>query len=372
MSGAEVDGNRQLRTTVLSGGSQLLPGVLDAEIEQTQAFIRASRAEATHRAYDSDWRVFTTWCDARGLSALPSTPQTVAVFLSAQATGDVAASPPRLPRKIATLSRYLAAINYRHKQARLIAPGDQDGGVVLREAFAGIRRHLGTSKTQKSAADGDRLRAMLATIKGDDVRAARNRALLALGMAAALRRSELVALRVEDVLFVPEGLTVFIRSSKTDQTGEGVAIAVPEGSRLKPKALLLEWIRIGQITQGPLFRTLTEIREKKRHPETGELIRDPVTNKSLWRRLGDRVQSGAMSDRGVALIVKECAEAAGLDPTLFAGHSLRSGFLTEAARQPGANIFKMREVSRHKSLEILAAYVRNHDRFRNHAADFFL
>jgi integrase len=349
----------------------VLPGILDEEIERTRAFIRASRADATHRAYDSDWRVFAAWCAVRGFSPLPATPQTVAVFVSAQAVGDAAATPPRSPRKIATLSRYLAAINYRHKQAQLTTPGDQEGGVVLREAFAGIRRHLRTDRTRKSAADGDCLRAMLGAIAGDDVRAARDRALLTLGMAAALRRSELVALRFEDILFVPEGLTVLVRSSKTDQTGEGASIAVPEGSRIRPKALLLEWLRVGGITQGPLFRTLAEVREKARDAD-GAPMHNPDTGKALWRRLGDRVQPGAMSDRGVALVVKARAEAAGLDPELFAGHSLRSGFLTEAARQPGANIFKMREVSRHKSLEVLAAYVRNHDRFRDHAGDRFL
>lgn len=251
-------------------------------------------------------------------------------------------------------------------------PGDQDGGVVLREAFAGIRRSTRQPQTRKSAADGDRLRAMLQTITGDGVRAARDRALLALGMAAALRRSELVALRFEDILFVPKGLTVLVRASKTDQTGQGASIAVPEGTRLRPKALLLEWLRVGGISEGPLFRALTERRGKLRDPDTGAVVMDSDTGRAMWRRLGDRVQPHAMSDRGVALLVKACAQAAGLDPAQFAGHSLRSGFLTEAARQPNANIFKMREVSRHKSLEILAAYVREHDRFRDHAGGGFL
>lgn len=369
----EQSGEDERALTVPSpAGGAILPGILDEEIERTRAFVRAARADATHRAYDSDWRVFVAWCEARGLAYLPASPQTVAVFLSVQATGDDTIAPPRPPRKVATLSRYLAAINYRHKQARLVAPGEQDGGVVLRETFSGIRRRLGAQRSQKSAADGDRLRAMLAAVDGNGVRAARDRALLALGMAAALRRSELVALRFEDVLFVPEGLTVLIRSSKTDQTGEGVSIAVPEGSRIRPKALLLEWLRVGQIDEGPLFRTLTEIREKVRSSDTGDVLRDPLTSKPTWRRIGDRVQLSAMSDRSIALIVKAHAEAAGLDPAQFAGHSLRSGFLTEAARQPNANIFKMREVSRHKSLEILATYVRNHDRFRDHAGERFL
>ncbi|SEN64743.1 Site-specific recombinase XerD [Sphingomonas gellani] len=372
MSDEEREEEEKALTVLPASAGGILPGILDEEIERTRAFVRAARADATHRAYDSDWRVFLAWCEARGLDPLPASPQTVAVFLSVQATGDTTTSPPRPARKVATLSRYLAAINYRHKQARLATPGDQDGGVLVREAFAGIRRRGRNDKTQKSAADGERLRAMLATIVGDDVRSARDRALLALGMAAALRRSELVALQFDDILFRPEGLSVLIRSSKTDQTGEGVSIAVPEGSRIRPKALLLEWLRVGRVSDGPLFRALVEVREKVRDPETREPMLDPVTGKAQFRRLGDRVQSGAMSDRTVALVVKARAEAAGLDPALFAGHSLRSGFLTEAARQPNANIFKMREVSRHKSLDILAAYVREHDKFRDHAGQRFL
>ena len=83
------------------------------------------------------------------------------------------------------------------------------------------------------------------------------------------------------------------------------------------------------------------------------------------------MQPAAMSPQGVALVVKARAAAAGLDVALFSGHSLRSGFLTEAAGQPGANVFKMREVSRHKSLDILSAYVRDPDAFRDHAGGHF-
>ncbi len=112
-------------------------------------------------------------------------------------------------------------------------------------------------------------------------------------------------------------------------------------------------MRIARVADGPVFRKLAEIRSGR-----------------TW--IEDRVQPRAMSAQGVAVVIKARARAVGLAPALFAGHSLRSGFLTEAARQPGANIFKMREVSRHKSIEILADYVRNHDLFRDHAGDGFL
>ena len=334
-----------------------LPGLLEDEVSRARAYMEASRSTATHRAYAADWRVFTAWCGSRGLDALPASPATVAVFLTAMKDGDtggdMGGGPPRLPKKVSTLSRYLAAINDRHRECGYLLPGEQDGGHHLRRTFAGIRNTHGVRPARKAAADGDILARMLAGIEGDDVRAARDRALLAIGMAAALRRSELVALTMTDIVVVPEGLRLFITRSKTDQAGRGVWIAIPEGRTIRPKALLLDWLRIARVADGPVFRKLAEIRSGR-----------------TW--IEDRVQPRAMSAQGVALVIKARAKAVGLDPTLFAGHSLRSGFLTEAARQPGANIFKMREVSRHKSIEILADYVRNHDLFRDHAGDGFL
>ncbi len=348
-----------------------LPSILDGEVSRARAYIEAARAGATRRAYAADWATFTAWCAARELSPLPATPATVAVFVTSMKDGDPSAVPPRAPRKLSTLSRYLAAINDRHKEAGCLTPGEQDGGHQLRKTFAGIRNTHGVRRTQKAAADGDRLARMLAAIDGDDVRSVRDRALLAIGMAAALRRSELVALTFTDVEFVPEGLRLFIARSKTDQAAQGVWIAIPEGKRLRPKALLLEWLRVGRVVDGALFRKLAEIRVARRDPLTGESVRD-ASGRPLRDWVEDRVQPVAMSAQGVAIVVKARARAVGLDPAVFAGHSLRSGFLTEAARQPGANVFKMREVSRHRSLDILAEYVRSHDGFRDHAGAKFL
>jgi len=348
---------------MLRAGHDLLPGVIEGEVARARAYIDASRAAATRRAYAADWRVFAGWCAARALQPLPASPATVAVFAASMKDGDPTADPPRHPKKLSTLSRYLAAINDQHKEAGLLTPGEQDGGHQLRRTLQGIRNSHGVRRTRKAPADGDRLERMLGGIDGDDARSARDRALLAIGMAAALRRSELVALTFTDVRFVPEGLRIFIARSKTDQAGQGVWIAIPEGNRIRPKALLLEWLRVGRITDGPLFRKLAEVRVGRTGPEGERRPRQ-------W--LEDRVQPVAMSAQGVALVVKARARAVGLDPAAFAGHSLRAGFLTEAARQPGANVFKMREVSRHRSLEILAEYVREYDAFRNHAGAGFL
>lgn len=337
---------------------------------RARAYMEAARSPATRRAYAADWAQFTDWCARHALSPLPATPATVILFVTAMKDGDPAADPPRAPKRLSTLSRYLAAINDRHREAGHLPPGEQDGGHYLRRAFAGIRNTHGARPEQKQAADGERLGRMLAAITGDDVRSVRDRALLAIGMAAALRRSELVALTFTDVHFVPEGLRIFVARSKTDQAGQGAWIAIPEGRRIRPKALLLEWLRVSRVTDGPIFRKLAEVRVARRDT-AGEIIRG-ADGRPLREWQEDRVQPAALSAQSVALVVKARARDAGLDPALFAGHSLRSGFLTEAARQPGANIFKMREVSRHKSLDILAAYVREHDGFRDHAGEQFL
>ncbi len=329
----------------------LIPLLLDDEIEAARAYVAAARAPATRRAYDSDWRIFQAWCVPRAIAPLPAAPEAVAIFLSAEAQAGVRPS---------TIGRRLAAIGYMHAQAGYDPPQQQPGAVAIRNAVAGIRRTHGIKKVQKRAADGDMLRDMLRACDSpaggdaggdmggngarDSIRAVRDRALLAIGMAAALRRSELVALEIDDVAITPEGLLITIRKSKTDQDGEGAIIAVPEGRRIQPKALLLAWIARAGFDTGPLFRKLT--------PQ-------------------GRITAKPMSDRGVALVVKVRAAAAGYDPAQVSGHSLRAGFLTEAARQ-GATVFKMKEVSRHKSLEILSDYVRNHELFRDHAGERFL
>lgn len=315
--------------------STLPVDLFQAEVERAAAYAKASRSTATRRAYESDWRIFVIWCDTRGIESLPARPLAVATFLSSQAETGI---------KPGTIRRRLAAIGYFHRQAGFDPPQAQSGAGAIQDVVAGIHRENTARPTRKRPADADALRDMLRTITTDDLRAVRDRAVLAIGMAAALRRSEVVALEVGDVELIPEGLRLLVGRSKTDQTGEGYVIAIPEGRRIRPKALLLAWIEAAGHCDGPLFRRLTR---------GGNLTSDP------------------MSDRAVARLVQHCAAGAGFDPALFAGHSLRSGFLTEAARN-GASIFKMRDVSRHKSVQVLSDYVRDFEMFRDHAGEKFL
>ena len=285
--------------------------------------------------YESDWRRFAAWCGNRGLATLPADPRVVAVFLAAEAA---AGSAP------ATVGRRVAAIGWMHRRAGLQPPQAREGAAAILEVLAGIRRTHGQAPERKQAADADVLRDMLRPTHGDHLRAVRDRAVLAFGMAGAFRRSELVALRMEDVLVVPEGLRVLVRRSKTDQEGAGATIAIPDGRRLQPKVLLVRWVAQAGITDGVLFRRLTK---------------------------QDALTPEPMSDRAVARLVQAKALAAGYDPQRFAAHSLRSRFLTAAARS-GASVFKMREVSRHKSMQVLADYVRDAELFRDHAGSGFL
>jgi site-specific recombinase XerD len=167
----------------------------------------------------------------------------------------------------------------------------------------------------------------------------RDQAILLLGFAGAFRRSELVALDVADIAETETGLLVTIRRSKADQEGEGVTIAIARGDISCPAKALREWLGAAGIETGPIFRPINK---------------------------AGTVAAGRLTDRSVASIVKAYANLAGFDASLFSGHSLRSGFLTSAAAK-GASIFKMMDVSRHKSVDTLRGYVRDAELFKDHA-----
>ena len=309
---------------------------LQDEVAQAQGYADASRAASTRRAYEADWARFSSWCQDRGLAPLPADPRVVAVFLSSEAARGCA--PP-------TVNRRLAAIGWAHRRAGLQPPQKTEGAAAIAEVLAGIRRSRVSAPDRKAAADADVTWTLLHYIKGERLRDHRDRALIALGMAAALRRSELVALRVEDLVTVQEGLRVRIARSKTDQDGAGEVVAVPSGKRLRPVALVEAWLGMAGIQEGFVFRRFVS--------------------------RADHLSELPMDDAGVALVVKRRAAAAGLSAADYSGHSLRSGFLTAAARA-GASIWKMQEVSRHKSVQVLSGYVRSAELFDDHAGSSFL
>jgi integrase len=194
-------------------------------------------------------------------------------------------------------------------------------------------------KLRKAPAVAAKMLGMVATAP-DRLSGLRDRALLLLGFAGAFRRSELVALDVADIAETETGLLVTIRHSKTDQEGQGVTIAIARGDIACPGKALRAWLDAAGIEVGPLFRPISK---------------------------AGTVAASRLTCRSLANIVKAYAGRAGLDASTFSGHSLRSGFLTSAAGK-GASIFKMMDVSRHKSVDTLRGYVRDAELFKDHAA----
>jgi integrase len=170
----------------------------------------------------------------------------------------------------------------------------------------------------------------------------RDRALLSFGFCSAMRRSELIALQVEDISEVADGLRILIRRSKGDQEGAGQTIAVPRGAFLRPVEALQTWLAAAEISSGPAFRAVLK----------GGRLQASWTSESLSRR------------------VKLYAKRVGINPNTVAAHSLRSGVITSAA-QHGADIWKICELSRHKNLQTVRSYVRQTDLFREHATAKF-
>jgi site-specific recombinase XerD len=289
-------------------------------------FAAAEKAPTTRRAYRTDFRIFSAWCQERDLDPLPALPATVAAYLAYEVGQNLRPS---------TLGRRLAAIQYTHRRAGHEPPTNAE---TVKATLRGIRRTLGIARARKTPATASTAKAMARSVP-DSLVGIRDRAILLLGFAGAFRRSELVALDVADIRPSDGGLRVTIRRSKVDQEGEGATIAIARGSTDCPARALAAWLNAAGICEGPVFRPIN--------------------------RVGN-VSSARLNDRSVANIVKQYAQRVGLDAKMFSGHSLRSGFLTSAAAN-GASIFKMMDVSRHKSADTLRGYVQDAELFKNHA-----
>lgn len=296
--------------------------------QQAEAYLHRAKAGNTRRAYESDWRHFTSWCTEHEQISLPATPETVALYLSALA--EVA--------KVSTLTRRLSSISQAHQMAGHSSPAQH---IAVRTLMAGIRRTKSTAQTGKSPVRTEELRQMVATLP-KSVTGIRDRALLLLGFAGAFRRSELVGLDRHDLQMTEDGLVAIIRRSKTDQEGAGRKVGIPYGSQLPtcPVRAMQGWLDVIGAAEGPLFRAIN------RHGQLSE---------------------ARLSDKSVALIVKRAAEEAGLDPALYAGHSLRAGLATAAANA-GVSERSIMAQTGHRSVATVRKYIREGSLFRDNAA----
>lgn len=282
-----------------------------------QLFIKHSLAEHTRRAYGSDMVHFLAWG-----GTIPSTPEMIADYLASLAGSHATA----------TLARRLASLSKAHRMQGLPNPVRDE---IVRATMRGICRTYGAPQRQARALLPEDLRIVLEAF-GERPKDYRDRALMLVGFAAALRRSELVALQVEDIELVEKGALVLIRRSKTDQQGLGRRVAVPNGRALHcPVSALKAWLTFSNLSTGPLFRAVDK--------------HGNISNRS-------------MSGEAVSDVVKTRLEAAGYEPAAFSCHSLRAGFVTAAALA-GASSHQIRQTTGHKSDSSLSRYIRNLDPF---------
>lgn len=300
-------------------------------MESVRVYLAAEKSKATRLAYSSDFADFSAWCGKVDERPLPAEPLVVARYLAQLADRGL---------KVSTITRRATAIRYIHKGAGHEPPTNSEGVKAL---LRGIRRRKGSKPTRKAPATAAAIGAMLEALP-NNLRGLRDRALLLLGFAAALRRSELVDLKVNDLELHKDGLVVHIRRSKTDQEAKGAEISVPRGTMLRPVDAIERWLKISKIKSGAIFRELD------RHGNLG---------------------AAALSDRSVARIIKSAARGAKLNPKIFSGHSLRSGFVTSALAN-GVDVLNVMNVTRHQSVDTLRIYDRRERGFRDHAGKGFL
>ncbi|HEX3804568.1 MAG TPA: site-specific integrase [Solirubrobacteraceae bacterium] len=300
-----------------------LPSHLAAElvelIDAARDYAAHAQAENTSRAYASDWRQFEAWCERYGLSPLPAPVSVVTFYVTSLA---------KRGRAVSTIRRHAAAIARAHRQAGHLPPTSDPAFLTVLE---GIARVHGAAARKKTALMRDPILEMVDRIDTGHTSGLRDRALVLVGFALGLRRSELVAIRVEDLSRSPDGMTIRIAKSKTDQQGRGTELLLvyAQSPNPCPVRALRAWLRGSGVTEGPVFRRVTR---------TGAI-------------------SSALTAQSVALIIKRRARAAGLDPSEFAGHSLRSGYATQAARD-GHHPTQIADTTRHKDQRVLAGYIR--------------
>jgi site-specific recombinase XerD len=296
--------------------------------DKTAEYMMQAKAKNTLEAYRKDWQDFYVFCTLSDLEPLPASPDTVMAYLVAQAED----------HKVSTLERRIASISQAHQAAGYATPTSD---MQVRVLMQGIRRSKGAAQTGKAPAVTSDIKAMVTSLP-DNLLGIRDRALLLVGFAGGFRRSELVALDVEDLEFKREGLVVTIRKSKTDQEGNGRKVGIPYGSNCNtcPVRSLQLWLEESAITEGPVFRSVN------RH---------------------GNVQQNRLSDKVVALVVKRCAESAGLDSSKYSGHSLRAGMATSAAMN-GASERQIMKQTGHRSEAMVRRYIREGNLFNDNVS----
>ena len=300
--------------------------------EETLLNLQSSKANNTVRAYKSDFNDFGLFCSQNGFKSLPSEPKIVSLYLTHLSTKEV---------KMSTLKRRLVSIGVIHKLKGHYL--DTKHPAII-ENIMGIKRRKGSVQKGKKPILISYLKRLINAIDEEDkeeIKKLRDRSIILIGFSGGFRRNEIVSLDWDDLDFVPEGLKINIKRSKTDQFGEGFTKALPyfESSQYCPVVSLKNWIEISKITSGPLFRRFIK---------------------------GSKLSENRLTDQTVALLIKEYLNLAGIDSKNYSGHSLRSGFATSAA-ESGVEERSIMAMTGHKSTEMVRRYIKEANLFKNNA-----
>ena len=305
---------------------------LKALQEQTLLNLQSSKANNTVRAYKSDFNDFGLFCAQNGFKSLPSEPKIVSLYLTYLSTKNI---------KMSTLKRRLVSIGVIHKLKGHYL--DTKHPLII-ENIMGIKRRKGSVQKGKKPLLINNLKQIINVIdkvKNEEIKKLRDRSIILIGFSGGFRRNEIVSLDYEDLDFVPEGLKVSLKRSKTDQFGEGLVKGLPyfDNSQYCPVVSIKNWIEISKINSGPLFRRFTK---------------------------GSKLSDNRLSDQTVALLIKDYLKIAGIESSYYSGHSLRSGFATSAA-ESGAEERSIMAMTGHKSTEMVRRYIKEANLFKNNA-----
>ena len=285
--------------------------------EETLNNLKNSKANNTLRAYSSDFKDFKEFCVGNNVKYLPTDPRIVSLYLTKLAKTS----------KFSTLKRRIASISVIHKLKGHYLDTKHP---IIMENLHGIKRVKGSNQKAKKPILINELRLVINTIdESNQKKKIRDKAVILIGFSGGFRRSELVNIDYEDIEFVNEGVKIFIKRSKTDQSGEGMIKAIPyfDNKIFCPVLALKHLIDNCGIKSGKIFD---------------------------------------ISDKSVALIIKQYASLAGLDANKYAGHSLRSGFATSAA-ESGAEERNIMVMTGHKTTQMVRRYIHEANLFKNNA-----
>ena len=298
--------------------NELLTDLKSLELE-TLKNLKNSKATNTLRAYKADFKDFTEFCSKNGLTAIPTEPKILSIYLTHLASKS----------KFSTLKRRIASISVIHKMKGHYLDTKHP---IIMENLHGIKRTRGTNQRAKKPILINNLKEIINKIdeiNQPEKKKLRDKALILIGFSGGFRRSELVNIDYEDLEFVSEGVKIFIKKSKTDQSGEGMLKAIPyfDNKSFCPVIKLKDWIDFLKIRSGKIFN---------------------------------------ISDKSVSLIIKKYISLSGLDSNKYGGHSLRSGFATSAA-EFGAEERNIMAMTGHKTTQMVRRYIQEANLFKNNA-----